>query len=270
MLSGRSSFVVSEGRSKVRFQFLCEAISFSRCGFREGPTSTFSGQEHILLVHRLFVHQLMHQTLERPVRVHQLCLRADEVVRNVAHASKKTIFEDPRDLVTPIGNIHGEFHHLSLAARSGSKFRDIQRLLWVLVVHLFEILDRSILIGTVVVYAKVIRRIAGNPMHEIRDPCLTWRVTGTRRADELIAVPAKLHHLLEPDVCSLCRGYPGSFGLIEVVDDTVLCVFDVGPVAPGKLSQVMDHGPEWSPTFQLRRCPGVPLNSISIFPQRGT
>lgn len=139
-----------------------------------------------------------------------------------------------------------------------------------LVVHLLEILDCSILIGTVVVYAKVIRRIAGNPMHEISDPCLTWRVTGTRRADQLIAISAKLHHLLEPDICSLSRGYPGSFWLIEVVDDTMLRVFDVGPVAPGKLSHVMDHGPKWSPAFQLRRCPGVPLSSISFFLQCGT
>ena len=55
-----------------------------------------------LSLHRLVMHELVHQITETSIRTHQLCRWADKIVGGMLHAPKPTIFSYPILLIQPI------------------------------------------------------------------------------------------------------------------------------------------------------------------------
>lgn len=51
---------------------------------------------------RLIIHKLIHQILERAIRIHKLRRGADKVIGDVTHAAEEGVFGDPRDTVHPV------------------------------------------------------------------------------------------------------------------------------------------------------------------------
>lgn len=113
--------------------------------------------------------QLLHQVGEAPVWSHQLSIRADKTVGEIPHASKKAIFEDPVRLIHEVGQLDGEVVDASNIAVNG---RDLgyHNGLRVLGMHLFQVLDAGIAIGTVIMQAQEVRWLIMDAAHEISQP----------------------------------------------------------------------------------------------------
>ena len=129
-------------------------------------------------------------------------------------------------------------------------------------VHLFDVPDRGLGVGTIVMQAQIIGRLAANTVQEVGDPGLTSRVAGAGRADEfiptLIARPQGLD-LVEPELGGLFGRDSRAFGLIEVVDDVLIGGLDAVPVVAGEFGQVVDHRAEGGAVVEFGRGPGVPV-----------
>ena len=74
--------------------------------------------------HRLLRHEFLHQRFKTPIRVHQLCLWTNKVIRKLPHTTKEGVFKHPRSLVHPICHLSSELENLVLVPRNRSNLRD--------------------------------------------------------------------------------------------------------------------------------------------------
>ena len=128
-------------------------------------------------MHRLIPHQFKHQIRKRPVRIHQLRRRTDKVIRKLLHASKNPILENIVGTVHPVDHLHYKAHNRWLVSPGRRNFRHNNRLVRVQVVHVLDFLNRSVAIRPVVVHSEVVRGIAGDLAHEIRNPGMASVIT---------------------------------------------------------------------------------------------
>ena len=125
--------------------------------------------------------------------------------------------------------------------------------------HILDLSNRGVAVCPVVVHSEIIWRIAGDFVHEIRDPGVAGVIARTGGADELVALTPKWHDLAEPGICGLLGRYPIALGLVEIMDDAVMRLLDSCPVAARQLSGVVDHRTKRGAAFELWGCPGVPV-----------
>ena len=186
-------------------------------------------------MHRLIPHQLVHQIRERTIRVHQLCGWTDKVIRYMLHASEKAILENIVRVVHPVDNLDREANNRGLVLRRRSNLRHDNGQVGMQVVHILDFSNRSVAVGSVVVHSEVVGRIAGDFAHEVGDPSVSGIIACARRADELVALVSKRDNLVVPNVGGLLRRDATALGLIEEVDDAVMCPLDGGPVVAREL-----------------------------------
>ena len=138
-------------------------------------------------MHGLIVHQLVHQVLERPIRIHQLRSRTNKVIRNMFHTTEKAIFKNIIRIVHPVGDFDRESHNRSQVSCRRCNFRNDNMVLGIQAVHFLNLLNGGVSVGPVVVHSEVVRRVVGDFLHEVRDPSVPGGIACAGRADELIA-----------------------------------------------------------------------------------
>lgn len=166
-------------------------------------------------MHRLIEHQLIHEVLERSVGVHQLGVRADKVVGDMTHTTKKGILIDKVLLIHPVGQVDGEGKDLVVVARDAGDLVDDNGQA-VTVVHLLEIGLRGASVSVVGVQTEVVRGAVGDKSHELLEPGAAIVSPCRTRAAQLLAATTQLQDLIMPDVCGLLWGDPITLWLVEV------------------------------------------------------
>ena len=209
---------------------------------------------------RLSVIKLLHQRRKAPIRLHQLGLRTDEIVRNMSHATKKSIFENVVRLVHPIRHVRRETHHIRTILRNGRNLGHDNLVLGILGVQLFQKRLCRAPVRTVVVDADEFGRVRLDEVHPLREPFQALVASSAGRADEFLVLLLRIRdHLVEPvGRCSLRRDAV-LLGLVKVVHDGLIGVLDVDPVAAGKLGFEMHHRAVGSTAFEFGRHPGIPV-----------
>lgn len=192
--------------------------------------------------------------------MHQLRFGTDETVGELSHKTKEAILEDPVGTVHPIRKLGGETEDAGEVSCDGGDFGNDDVLIRMLCMHVLKVADGSVPVRAVVMQSEVVRSLAGGAFHEIGNPRLAGGVVRARRADEpLPFVLAKRDHLSEPEVGRVLGGDVGAFGLVEVMDDRLVRLLDVVPVAARKLGFQVYHGPVRIAAFELGRYPRVPV-----------
>lgn len=210
-------------------------------------------------LNRLIPLQLHHQIRKPPIRLHQPRRRTDEAIRQLPHAAKEPILEDPLRLVHKVGQSDREAVHAGGIPGDGRDLGHDDRAT-VAGVHALEVPNASVAVGAVVVEADVVGRVGGGEAHEVFEPALAVLVVGDGGPDEFLApVPSQGHHLAVPGLRRALRGDVVLVGLVEEVDDGFVALEYVLPVAAGELRFEVHHGAVRGAVVQFGRRPGVPV-----------
>ena len=211
------------------------------------------------MLHRHFILQLDLQLREPPIRLHQASRRTNEPIRQLPHAAEKPILKHPLRLIHEIGHLNREAIHAGFIPSNGRDFGQNDRLV-VFIMHVLQVLDARVAVGTVVVESEVIGRIGRDAMHKVLQPLLTILIIRHGRTDEFLPpLLSQRDHLIVPGLRGALRGDAVLVRLVEVVDDVFLGVEDVLPVRARELGFEVDHGAEGGAAFEFGRDPGVPV-----------
>lgn len=177
--------------------------------------------------------QLHHQIREATIRLHQLRRRTDKPIRQLAHTAKKAILENPLGLIHEIRKLYREAINTILVARRGGDFGNDDRPA-VSGMHSFQVLDAGFAIGAVVVQANVVRWVGGDEVHELLEPSLPILIIRHRWSYEFLPpVSSQWHHLVVPCLRRALGCDVVLIRLVEEMDDGLVAVEDVLPVAAG-------------------------------------
>ena len=203
--------------------------------------------------------QLQHQIREPTIRLHQARRRTHKPIRQLAHSAEKAILKDPVRFIHKVGQLDGEAVHTRLVTGDGRDFGNDNGPS-VLIVHVLQVANASVAIGTVIMKPDIVGWIGRDEVHEILEPFLPVGIIRHGRADEFLALLiSQGHHLIVPGLRRALRGDAVLIRLVEEMDDGLVAVEDVLPIATGQLGFEMDHGAEWGSTVDLGWNPGVPI-----------
>lgn len=203
--------------------------------------------------------QFHHQIGEPPIRLHQLRRGTHKPIRQLTHAAKESILEDPLRLIHKVGKLNREAIHTSLIARGRCDLRNDDGPA-VSSVHGFQVANALVAVGTVVVEADVVRWGGRSKVHELFEPSLPILIVGHRGTHEFLPpVLSQRHHLVVPSLRRALRSYVVLVGLVEEMDDGLLAVEYILPVSTGELRFEVDHGSVGCSAVEFGGAPGVPV-----------